>query len=253
MRAAGQEWLNNLGNTADELMAQDERLWNDTFAAYDQSIQLRDNQAMIAQQESDRQQMEYQRQVEAQNAVSRQQFENQRAEANNRMEEMRRQRAENLERLSREREQLEARRQSQKPNVQVANATSPTSTSGANSGSISIDLGRELEPTGASGSARTRNEIEALAFCWQTEHENWLCDGKVQGVSISDENFNVVLDLVHCANYRKMEPFANGRIFFCGDEMINLDGNTGRLTWNHDISGWYSLPQSILNQRLTSN
>lgn len=92
--------------------------------------------------------------------------------------------------------------------------------------------------------------LDALAFCWQTKNENWLCDGKTQETTIAEKDLDAQLSVAGCASPEKLTSSMvslgsaradrgqkTGWIYRCG----KLDaGSTGSLTWNRDIRRWWS-------------
>lgn len=91
---------------------------------------------------------------------------------------------------------------------------------------------------------------QALAFCWQNKsRERWFCDGKTQELMIAEEDLDEQLRMSGCKDpvrigngERTLTHDRNGprsgRLYRCSD--VITAGNSGKLTWNRDIRGWWS-------------
>lgn len=80
---------------------------------------------------------------------------------------------------------------------------------------------------------------EALAYCWASNSKRWRCDGPTQKTLVGEKEVESALKLAGCANPRHSISHLSGRLYFCGYDL--RDGDTGKVTWNRDIRGWYAL------------
>lgn len=144
-------------------------------------------------------------------------------------------------------------------NINVPNAVSlkdlekQTTIGGSTQIAINTDGQSSTEMKDTDSDARVIKQgkrlLEGLAFCYRTKgkKEIWVCDGVVQ--RLADE-LDKALEKTGCKTPRKFEVLDNGRLYFCPDKKVDPSYDTGRRTWNRDISGWISIPSALLNQRM---
>lgn len=225
------EWAANLGNTAKRIAKQNEQIMRDTDAAFRQSKRIK-------QRQDRKTQYEYNQKQRTRYTKSSSNSNN---DYNNKLANLKRKAAEKQNALKARKQKLTA-----KYEKRLAALNKKT----AIENKREMDLRKRqdmLKNKQASLSSSKSNKIEALAFCHQTKYKKWVCDGFVQKTT-AFKDVNTPLQHNHCANYRKKIPYNNGWVYFC-NKMLNLDGKTGKMTWNRDITQWISFPQSILSQR----
>ena len=100
--------------------------------------------------------------------------------------------------------------------------------------------------------ATNQERPDALAFCWESNRGNWLCDGKTQDTTIAYETMDESLRLVGCdrpervvntmvtLTSTRVERWGQktGWLFRCGKKLET--GETGHATWNRDIRRFWS-------------
>ncbi len=126
----------------------------------------------------------------------------------------------------------------------------PGSASG--SGSPGSSSSNQNKPSGTPPERPTKVFLESLAYCYSKVEGKWFCDGITQKTLTSDP-LETSLSLVGCKSPRKWVNFEEGRLYFCDQKRLDPQAETGKITWNRDISRWRNIPQALLDQRRTFN
>ncbi|MEW9799053.1 hypothetical protein [Alteromonas sp. CYL-A6] len=118
----------------------------------------------------------------------------------------------------------------------------PGSNPAANSGGAST---QQPEKT-----TRKDRYLESLAYCYpkKSDPDKWFCDGIYQKIRLAD-TLDSALSAVACNVVRKWVAFKDGRLYYCDKKRLNVDSNTGNLTFNRDISRWIDIPAPLLEER----